>query len=294
MERHLNNNQKDETKDQDKKDIWFKDIMIALFAVGATVSVCVYLFAINHTDRARKLGEVGDFLGGTLNPILTFLSFVGILFTIYLQRLELVQSRRELERSADALEEQISSIEKQNFEAAFFQMLSSFNGVVASIDLTNSKTATVTSGRDCFSVFYTRLTKIFRETQKKAKPHHSPDGSLRLSYHIFWKEHQKELGHYFRILFNIFRFLDQSSASEDYHAKILRAQLSDQELLLLFYNCNSTGGKNFKEYAIKYKLFDNLPTILLLEDSHVDLIDRAAFGANPMYNSKNIRDSVPT
>ncbi|MCA1867621.1 hypothetical protein HW571_18220 [Agrobacterium genomosp. 3] len=58
---------------------------------------------------------------------------------------------------------------------------------------------------------------------------------------------------------------------------------------MLFYNCISEQGANFVKYAVKYELFDNLPTVRLLRSSHINLIGRRAFGDNPMYNSKNVR-----
>lgn len=265
--------------------------LLILCLLGIVISVSVFGYAFTNPDEALKKGSWGDFIGGTLNPILTFFAFIGVLLSIYLQRLELGLTRRELERSADALEKQITSIEKQNFEVAFFQMLSTFNAIVDSIDLYNKDNGMESSGRDCFRVFYTRLNKIYRENKQKGGKAHSREAILRLSYFNFWKNHQLELGHYFRFLFNIFRFLDESPASERYHVKLLRAQLSDQELLILYYNCLSEQGKKFREYAIKYELFDNLPTVRLLEDSHVSLMDDRAFGNNPKFNSKNISAS---
>ncbi|WP_219519693.1 putative phage abortive infection protein [Mameliella sp. CS4] len=265
--------------------------MFILFILGVGLSVIVFYYAFTQSEEAIGGGAWGDFIGGTLNPILTFLTFTGVLLSIFLQRLELGLSRSELERSANALEKQITSIEKQNFEAAFFQMLNTFNTIVESIDLYNKDNGMETSGRDCFRVFYTRLNKIYRDNKEKGSKKHAAEAILRLSYFNFWKQHQLELGHYYRFLFNVFRFLDESPASEEYHAKLLRAQLSDQELLLLFYNCLSQHGQKFSDYAIKYKLFDNLPTIRLLEDGHTHLIDQEAFGDNPMYNSKNIGSS---
>lgn len=265
--------------------------LLFLFLAGIVVSVSVLYYALTKPDNAQAHGAWGDFIGGTLNPILTFLTFTGVLLSIFLQRIELGLSRTELERSANALEKQIASIEKQNFEAAFFQMLNTFNAIVGSIDLHNKDGGQQRRGRDCFQIFYTRLNKIYRENKAKGNGRHAPEAVLRLSYFIFWKEHQLELGHYFRFLFNVFKFVDENPASEDYHAKLLRAQLSDQELLLLFYNCQTEQGKKFRGYASKYKIFDNLPTVRLLEDNHIELMDRDAFGANPLYNSKNIRSS---
>ncbi|WP_192798592.1 putative phage abortive infection protein [Brucella anthropi] len=273
------------------RKISFPALILVLFVMGISSTIYVFYNAYMDPKTTIDNGPWGDYVGGTLNPILTFLSFFGVLVSIYLQRLDLSLSRRELERSADALEKQIDSIEAQNFESAFFQMLNTHSAIVNAIDLQDKGSGIETRGRDCFRVFYTRFNKIFRENLSKATNKHSSESIIKLSYFNFWKEHQLELGHYYRFLYNVFRFMDENKASKPYHAKLLRAQLSDQELLLLFYNCISENGRNFVVYAEKYALFDNLPTVRLLDMSHAGMLNSAAFGNNPMHDSKSIRSS---
>ena len=142
--------------------------LYALFR--AAVIACLLVFIVNAFSFGKStFGEWGDFFGGVLNPILTFLTFMGLLFTIVLQQTELRESRKEFERSANALELQNQAIEKQSFESTFFQMLLLHNQIINSIDLVKGRTGQTTRGRDCFSVFYSRLAKYFRAT-KEAHP----------------------------------------------------------------------------------------------------------------------------
>lgn len=263
--------------------------LVALAAIALIFVAGVFYRGMNDVETFKTLGPWGDFVAGLLNPVLTFLSFIGVLVTILLQRIELSKSRLELERSADALEAQIRSLNLQNFESTFFQMLSVHNSIVNSIDLVSSETGVTTSGRDCFRVFYTRFTKIYRDNEKKGQPKHGARKILDVSYKVFWKDSQLELGHYFRFLYNFLRLVDESPEARPYHAKLIRSQLSDQELLILFYNCTSEQGKNFCKYAVKYQLFDNLPTVRLLHPTHADLIDRTAFGQNAMLTGRDVR-----
>lgn len=272
-------------------DIIYASVLSIIFIISIVAVIIMFSWASSNMPASIEKGPFGDYIAGVLNPILTFLTLFGVLISIFLQRRELSLTRAELERSADALENQISSIELQNFEATFFQMLNTFNSIVASVDLIRPETGDKTTGRDCFKVFYTRLSRCFRENSKKSQGKYKAESVLRLSYFQFWKSHSLELGHYYRTLFSIFRFLDENPLSKPYHAKLLRAQLSDQELLLLFYNCLSKEGRKFEKYAIKYELFDNLPTYRLLETGHLSQIDSRSFGNNPMYTPKNMRDS---
>ncbi len=57
------------------------------------------------SSQQKDWGEFGGYLGGTLSPILSFLSLMALLFTIVLQSNELELTRSELKRSASAQED---------------------------------------------------------------------------------------------------------------------------------------------------------------------------------------------
>lgn len=249
----------------------YRLFQIAIIAIG-----CVFIINLFSLGRST-FGEWGDFFGGVLNPILTFLTFMGLLITIVIQQTELRESRIELRRSADALLEQSQSLKRQNFESTFFQMLSVHTGIVEAIDLANDK-GVITRGRDCFSVFYARLGKGYQQSRRELG-HEVPDiEALCGSYRNFWKEHQVELGHYFRYLYNVIRFIKESNFVDGPYLRLVRAQLSDQELLLLFYNCvASEHGDRFKQLVEEFSILDNMPRGLLLNRKHLELIDSRAF-----------------
>lgn len=256
-----------------------------LFQAAAAVLILVFfvnLFSIGKSS----FGEWGDFFGGVLNPLLTFLMFMGLLITIVIQQTELRESRIELKRSADALHDQNENLRKQNFENTFFQMLEIHNQIVNAIDLT-SEQGKITKGRDCFNVFYTRFNKIYRENKEKSNGRHTEESVVNLAYQLFWKEHQTELGHYFRYLYNVIRFVKESQRANGPYLRLIRAQLSDQELLLLFYNCISNNGGNFTSLAEEFALLDNIPKVRLLHKKHEGMLNPSAFGAQ-----KNAQQNV--
>jgi len=233
--------------------------------------------AINFINIKRVTpGEWGDFFGGMVNPLLTFLTFMGLLITIFIQQTELRESRREMKRSADALAEQSASLKRQNFESTFFQMIAIHNSIVNAIDLVREDGARL-QGRDCFNVFYTRLNKIFREKEKRYQKKKWSTRTLELSYRTFWKQHQTELGHYYRYLYNVVRFVKDEGFQNGPYIRLIRAQLSDQELLLLFYNCVTGNGVNLTPLVEEFALLDNMPTIRALDQKPLALISGPAF-----------------
>jgi len=167
------------------------------------------------------------------------------------------------------------------------------------------------NGREVFRVVYSDLRRDYRdraerEAKKPAARRRSRRELITHAYGRVYSKHQERLGHYFRYLYNTLLLLesaekdaekDGGSASGDAERfiKLLRALLSDQELLVLFYNVTvSASGQNFTRLAIDHVLFDNMPA-RLLEDEHADYIDERAFGALS-YSSRRAalrRDSAP-
>jgi hypothetical protein len=75
------------------------------------------------------------------------------------------------------------------------------------------------------------------------------------------------LSNYFRILFQIYNYIDNAEYLDEtlndryFYSKIVRASLSMDELILLYYNILSPMGKSWvdKRYVFKYKIIKNIP-----------------------------------
>jgi hypothetical protein len=148
----------------------------------------------------------------------------------------------------------------------------------------------VTVGRDCFRVFYTRLTRTHKD---KISKKHGADMSLILAYRHFWNKHQLELSLYFKVLESTLKFVsDDPNDLSSRHAELLKFQLSDQELLLIYYHTVSEYGSSLREYVTAAALFEFLPTVRLLDTQHGNLLDRSAFGSNPMKTYKDFKNPL--
>ena len=252
------------------------------------------VFAINFLFGSSKFGEWGDFFGGVLNPLLTFLMFMGLLFTIVLQQSELRATREEIARSTNELKQSNDARDQQIFEAAFFQMLSLHNEILASIHHGEWP-----GGRNSLSGIYGKLKEKYHDL-KRTKTSSGYDAAkyINHAYSQFWAHHNKNLGHYFRFLYNIIKFADSSKDKPIRYIRLLRAQLSDQELYLIFYNCLShhSEGK-FKPLVEKYALFNNMPDDALLDPSHKDFFEDSAYELpetpEPLTDSKPQTASQP-
>jgi hypothetical protein len=257
-----------------------RKLLIAAAAISLVgLGIFAWIGASNQQAFIER-GPWGDFFGGVANPILTFLTFICVLGTLYLQHQELGLSRRELARSAKALESQNDSMAEQKKQNIFFQMLSLHNQIIESIDLHHGQNkALIAKGRDSFSRFYTRLAENYKKEVEKGI--YSDAECILRAYNTFWNKHQLELGHYYRFLYRMAIFTDKEFSNDDYYMGILRAQISDQELLLLFYNALTPQGESFKPLIERWALFDNLPAMRLLShsDRHKTLFAETAYSS---------------
>lgn len=79
---------------------------LLLFALVAFIAVAVVYFQHFQGPLSNKnddWGTFGDFVGGTLNPIFAFLSFLALVFTLLIQIRQLELARHQLQMSQEEL-----------------------------------------------------------------------------------------------------------------------------------------------------------------------------------------------
>ena len=107
-------------------------------------------------------------------------------------------------------------------------------------------------------------------------------------------EHQADTGHYFRNLYNIMKFIKNSTiTNKKLYTNIIRAQLSSYELVLLFYNCLSeVGNQKFKPLVEEFALLKNMDFKDLIDPEHEHLYESSAYAPSSenMTLHKSIRD----
>ncbi|TGL04987.1 hypothetical protein EHQ43_10100 [Leptospira bouyouniensis] len=86
---------------------WFKGFLSVMALSGFLIIAFVYgYYNYNFpfiTDDNELWAQFGDFVGGTLSSIFSFLTFLAILYTLHLQREELGLNREELRLSREEL-----------------------------------------------------------------------------------------------------------------------------------------------------------------------------------------------
>lgn len=134
-----------------------------------------------------------------------------------------------------------------------------------------------------------------RVERAKGLSEHISDDKYRAIFDEYWSDRRQDLGHYFRFLYNIIRFIDDNDGIDSDHAtkeqyiKILRAQLSDYELALLLVTSIGPHGTKFQKYIKKYRILDNLPDELFITNEH-----RIIAAEKELFESRNEKDEKST
>lgn len=120
-------------------------------------------------------------------------------------------------------------------------------------------------------------------------------------YKNFFHKFQYNLGHYFRNLYHIYKYIYITKLiSEDdkqFYANIVRAQLSTDELVLIFYNSltpvnyfsdtPNLGFPNFKYLIDKFDILQNMNKRLLLDKRHIEIFEKNIVTETPLTFKNN-------
>ena len=221
----------------------------------------------------------------------------------------LTQQIKEFELQREELSEtrkifiiQSETLKTQQFESTFFNLLNLHHQIVNSIDLVSYEKAPrerkqsilefsdhmkksgeriITTGRDTFVKF----SKGFENEYRKVINSDSEKDEFYIvntAYISYYNKHQSDLGHYFRNLYHLFKFINNSNIDDkSRYTSLVRAQLSNDELVLIFYNSISeNGNEKFKPLIEKYHLLKNINKSTLIRKEHCEYFENSAFKKN--------------
>ena len=297
------NKSNNKSSEELKNDLW-RTLLCAGLAVFAIWLLSWILIDVFIADSDR--GTFGDKFGA-INALFSGLAFAGLIVTLLyqkeelkLQREELRETRNELNAQKLEFQEQNKTMKRQRFENTFFNMLSLQQEIVTKLSYTckrkqkTGKRIPISGayeydfveskymGREVFEALY-------NETDVKLKDsNQSYNGGIKSiikNKGIVEFENIcdiSNLDHYYRHLYRLFKYVDSSPLitktkdddKDEYeerydYACIIRSQLSDYELVMLFYNCLTSNGRaKFKPLIEKYSIFNNLREELLAKREH--------------------------
>jgi hypothetical protein len=239
---------------------------LTLFTILAMVILLIFPYSIFdgygifgfefHTKEYDKLAQ---FVSGITAPVLSFLALILLYQTYRNQKEELKSQKEELIETRNVLSRQSKILERQQFESKLFSLIGIYNETMRSFSLDHS-------GKTHFARIKAHLHSTYENTLSEFD-NDIPSGLF--DYRAYYNENKDDLAHYLRVLYRIFKFIDSALEIEEeekwFYSKMMRSQLSEGELFVLFYNCFSDFGENFAVLSEKYNLLKHLPIIDKLE-----------------------------
>lgn len=168
--------------------------LVGVLAVIFAVVVCrLYfrMFSGEFSTNQSDWGDFGSYIGGTVGALFASLSFLALLYTVYLQREELTTAIKALQDGAESQQKQAENYEAQKFETTFYSLLELHNDAVRSLELNSND----------FSGYISNLRTL--------------DDSSDVSTYL--KERQEhilknvELSQYFRVLYQLLKFIAKNN-----------------------------------------------------------------------------------
>ncbi len=212
----------------------------------------IYNFGIIFSDKPEAWGVFGDFIGGVLNPILSFSTLIAVLYSLKIQRDEFaeIQKRESF---------QIYENNKHNFEITFFNFINHLNNLINSFQ----QNIEYGSGMEIEAV----NTQPGRDTLLQNIANGLSEFEKDNERNIYSLIQNAILKIYFKYIWNILKYIAETNLIEanekHFYFEILKSQLSSDEI-------------NFISKAlakIDKKLYDKLLVFDFFSDAFSDGAD---------------------
>lgn len=226
-------------------------ILKVIFIISSLVIAIILFLAIfmyvkmfggnNPSTSLSDWGTFGDYMGGTIGSILGFASIILVCFTFVKQN---------------------NSQILQQFESTFFNLLllqiEIKNSISGYIDVEDIGSSEKLSGSEYINV----LVKYIYSEKLQSEYNTSEYKQYLLNRFEDLDQAEQTLGFYFRHLYHIFKYVDESNIPDKMKNKyigILQAQMNDNELHMCFLNSFSKYGfEKFYPILSKYNFFENI------------------------------------
>lgn len=266
-----------------------------VLGISCVVALCYYIYIYSSYPSAQKAvisqlsTNVGDFISGTIGTILAFISTLFLFVTFRVQQTQFEKTHSDAYR--------------QRFEGTFFNIMSMLYQVRTEINQQICLNSTDNS-KNLFDFYYSfvrfynqeiKNNADFRQSMSIFEKEDCPKTEMETAMYDLGHAYDKYVDHqgcnagfFFRYIHNLITFIirhwnqDHKKDAISY-LNFIQAQLTNEELALLFYDSISRNGidKNhvytFKENMDKYSFLENIPETILANRNHYKIFTHTMF-----------------
>lgn len=260
--------------------------ILAGFAIIFFFFYTVRTIDFSTNEGLDSLSTVGEFFGGTVGSIWALAGVILFYLALIYQRRELELQREELIETREILNNQSKTIEIQQFENTFFQLLD--------FHLEASRKIELQEGGNGFEKMFNDFKKAVGDVKRRRK---KDGGSQNLDEHAFetsfrnvYDGYRNTLSHYIESYKALIFLVEEKSKDPRFYVNIIKPHLSEQEVLIQFYYLILYNkDRKFKSIVEKYGLFQrlNLRAVQGVDKLHLDALKDGAYREKQRKSTSN-------
>lgn len=271
----------------------FSLLMVWTSFIGLVCSVIIFIifgdWSFSYILNEEKIAQFGDFVGGVIGTLLAFAA--SLLYYVALKEQqkdvkinqdslnkqieEFVKQVEELELSRKVYTDQYNIMLFQQFENNFFAYFDIYLKVKDQLDKQSKK-------NDYFSNILRNLSSTIKYADLQGRNSISAYEYARDKYSLFFIKNREEFAHYFRTMYRLVTIVTSSyilktDSEKMKYIKIIRSQMTEKELLLIYYDIHSPYAGKARQVFYEYNLLKHLPPLSKLEINNKYRVTESAY-----------------
>jgi uncharacterized membrane protein len=261
-------------------NIFKKNILWIFFILILIIGYLSFLVYSFNYGKLSDFAQLGDSFG-ILNSLFSGFAFLALIFTIYQQNEDMRNTKKEMQN--------------QNFENHFFHLLNIHNDLVSKFRQINflddgekhymyggeAISFFLNKFKDGSTVFYKVDENLSKEEQinNATKTKNVDSNTLKMNISIkLGRSNLKFIDNIYLVLKLIDKQSDLTSDEKRFYIDTILAQITDEELVLIFYYTHAFNEK-LKPFLEKFSFFENIDEQLLYNwQEEVKLYKREVYG----------------
>ncbi len=256
-----------------RRQVWICVVVFSIVLIGLSIAYCwnypKFIFCKDdwHLD-AERFGQYGDFFGGVIGSIITLTSFFFLYKAFKEQRLANIETQ-EINKKIIQQNELLKKQDEQHlyweqlnqFDTQFNTLLSlyedSLNGYQSDDKQCGRKVLNQKVASYIASTTFDNSDGYTKRVQAASN-----------KFNGFMIKHRTLVNAHMRLFYQLLVLLDTpyiKDTNRIIYLKILRSQLTDEELILIRYNCLAKRGQKMQMPVFRYNILKHLPFLDLFE-----------------------------
>lgn len=275
----------------------FSEKLSAVIAITSLICllVSIYIFIIHGSwqfspilDEA-KVAQFGDFVGGVVGTLLAFVAAILYYVALKEQRKDIAINQKSMNLQNEALAKQIEEFEKQKeelaltrivyeqqcktmkeqehtmkiqqFESSFYSFLNVYIAIKNELNTNDEE-------KDFFKTIFFKLCESI-DIELIDKSPLNCHKIVEKKYIDLFLHNKGRLSHYFKTIYRLLKIIDSSlclnNKEKMFYAKIIRSQLTDYELLIMYYNYHSAYANKSTILIYRYNILKHIHPLSKIE-----------------------------